>query len=86
MRLEERPYLPLRLVEEQLDTLEGLWGRRPALVLSKKIEPAALLGDVGIATVPLYLGLAAQLGLADTVIAVVHSIGEAAAFATLKAG
>jgi len=40
MSFEEAPYLPLRLVEEQLDTLEGLWLRRPALVFDKRLDPS----------------------------------------------
>ncbi|HMQ23087.1 MAG TPA: hypothetical protein PKE00_11395, partial [Planctomycetota bacterium] len=34
--------MPLRLVAEQLDSLEGLWSRRPALVFHKRLDPSHL--------------------------------------------
>ncbi len=40
---EGSPYLPLRLVEEQLDTVEGLWSRRPALVFHKRLDSTHLV-------------------------------------------
>ena len=42
VRFESPPYLPLRLVAEQLDSLEGLWSRRPALVFHKRLDPSHL--------------------------------------------
>jgi hypothetical protein len=53
-------------------------------IMAHKIEPASFLGDVGVATLPLYLGLAARLSPSPTLIAATHGFGEAAGLVLLS--
>lgn len=49
-----------------------------------KFEPATFLGDVGVATLPLYIALASRLSAGSTLVGSAHGIGEAASFVVLS--
>ncbi len=55
-------------------------------ITCRKREPAAYFGDVGVATLPLYLGLAKQLALRESVIAIAHGPSAAASAVVLEEG
>jgi len=47
-------------------------------ITTRKVQPATFLGDVSVATLPLYLGLASHVPSGKTLVAVAHGFDEAA--------
>jgi len=47
-------------------------------IMTRKVQPATFLGDVSVATLPLYLGLASHASSGRTLVALAHGFDEAA--------